>query len=62
MEEHAHEVLVVVESNAVRHPGTVMVHLEDALVALRAMMTPFGLGFEAPLTNSNTSGKFLSFY
>ena len=34
MEEHSHEEFIVVEANAVCDPWAVMVHLENALVAL----------------------------
>ena len=59
MEEHVHEELIVVESDAVGNPRTMMVHLQDALVALRAVMTPLWLGVEAPLTNTDATGQLL---
>lgn len=52
MEEHANEELVVVEANTVGDPGAVMVHLQDASVALRAMMASVWLRLVAPLANS----------
>ena len=55
MEEHAEEELIVVEADAVGHPGTVMVHLQDAPVALRAVMAAVWLCFVTPLADSNTS-------
>ena len=59
MEEHVHEELIVVESDAVGNPRTMMVHLQDALVALRAVMAPLWLGVEAPLTNTDATGQLL---
>ena len=32
-----------------------MVHLEDAAIALGAVMAPVGLGFVAPLADANTT-------
>ena len=43
IEEHVDEELVVIESNAVSYPRTVVVHLQDTLVALRAVMAPVRL-------------------
>ena len=34
VEQHAHEELVIIETNAVGDPGAVMVHLQHAFVAL----------------------------
>ena len=34
VEEHIHEEFIVVESDAVCHPGTMMIHLKNASVAL----------------------------
>lgn len=39
VEKHVHEVLVVIESDTIGNPWTVMVHFQDAFVALRAVMT-----------------------
>lgn len=58
MEEHVHEELVVVEADAVCDPGAVMVHLQDAAVALRAVMAPVGLGFVAPLAYTDATVAF----
>ena len=38
IEQHVKEILVVVKSNAVADPWTMMIHFEDALTALRAVM------------------------
>ena len=62
MEKHCHEELVVIETDAVGHPGAVMVHLQDALVALRTMVAPFRLGPEAPLANAHTACEFLALH
>lgn len=59
MEEHAEEELVVVESDAIGYPGTVMVHLEDAPIALRTVMASVWLCLIAPLTNSHATILFL---
>ena len=34
VEEHIHEEFIVVEPDAVCHPGTMMIHLKNASVAL----------------------------
>jgi hypothetical protein len=47
--------LVVIESDAVGNPWTMMVHLEDAPVALRAMMASIRFCFIAPLANPDTT-------
>ena len=59
VEEHAQEELVVVESDAVGYPGTVMVHLKDASVALRTVMASIWFCFVAPLANSYTAKLLL---
>jgi len=43
VEKHVQEILVVVETYAIRHPGTVVVHLKHATVALRTVVTTIGL-------------------
>ena len=58
MNEHIHEELVVVEADAVGHPRAVMVHLQHAPIALRAVMASVGLGLVAPLADSNTAELF----
>ena len=58
MEKHIHKELVVVKSDAICYPWTVMVHFKDASVALRAVMTPIRLSFIAPLANTDTSITF----
>jgi hypothetical protein len=58
---HTEKVLVVQESNAVGDPRTVVIHFEDATVALRTVMTPIRLRFETPLTYPNAA-KFLLLY
>ena len=55
MEEHVHEELVIVEANAVGDPRAVMVHLEDASVALGAMMASVWLCLVAPLANTHAT-------
>lgn len=55
MEEHVQEELVVVETDAIGDPWAVMVHLEDAPVALRAMVTPVWLRLVAPLADTNAT-------
>lgn len=55
VEQHAHEVLVVVEADAVGNPGAVVVHFEDALVALAAVVTAVGLALEAALAHANAT-------
>ena len=58
VEKHVHEELVVVETNAIGHPGAVMIHLEDAPVALGAVMAPVRFSFVAPLTDADTTVTF----
>eukprot|EP00353_Schmidingerella_taraikaensis_P014142 CAMPEP_0185581814 /NCGR_PEP_ID=MMETSP0434-20130131/19055_1 /TAXON_ID=626734 ORGANISM="Favella taraikaensis, Strain Fe Narragansett Bay" /NCGR_SAMPLE_ID=MMETSP0434 /ASSEMBLY_ACC=CAM_ASM_000379 /LENGTH=185 /DNA_ID=CAMNT_0028200443 /DNA_START=366 /DNA_END=922 /DNA_ORIENTATION=- len=58
VEEHVHKEFVVVESDAVGDPRAVMVHLQDAPVALGAMMAPIGLRLVAPLANAHTTVAF----
>jgi len=48
VEDHAKEELVVVEAYAVGHPRAVVVHLQHALIALRAVVGAVGLSLEAP--------------
>ena len=55
VEEHVHEEFVVVEADAVGDPGAVMVHLQDASVALRAVVAPVGLRLVAPLADADAS-------
>ena len=55
VEYHAQEVLVIIKTDAICYPRTVVVHLEDASIALWAMMTPIRFCFVAPLTYSNSS-------
>ena len=55
MEKHAQKELVVVESDAVGNPWAVMIHLEDAPIALRAMMASIRLCFIAPLANPDAT-------
>ena len=58
MEEHTQEVLVVEEADAVVYPGAVVVHLQDALVALTAVMTSVRFRPEATLTHANSTLLF----
>ena len=55
MEEHVHEEFVVVETDAVCNPRAVMVHLEDASVALGAVVAPVRLCLVTPLANTDTT-------
>ena len=55
VENHAHEELVVVKADAVGNPRAMMVHLENALVALEAMMASVWLGIVAPGANPRTT-------
>jgi hypothetical protein len=55
VEQHTNKVLVVVESYAVGNPGAVVVHLQNASIALRAVMTAVGLSFEAPMAYTYSS-------
>ena len=55
VEEHVHEEFVVVEADAVSDPGAMMVHLEDAAIALRAVMAPVWLRLVAPLADTDAS-------
>jgi len=60
VKKHADEELVVVKSYTVRDPGTVVVHFQDAAVALAAVVASVGLGLETPLADAHTS-KFFPF-
>lgn len=51
--EKQHEKLVVIEGHAVVHPRTVVIHLEDAVSANRAMVAAIGLDGLAFVTISN---------
>ena len=62
MKKHCHEEFVVIETDAVGHPGTVMVHLQDALVALWTMVAPFRLGPKTPLANAHAACEFLALH
>lgn len=55
VEEHVHEEFVVVEADTVGNPRAVMVHLENASVALRTVMAPIWFRFVAPLTNAHAA-------
>jgi hypothetical protein len=55
IEQHIDKVLVVAKADAVRHPWTVVVHLQDALVALRAVVTSVWLGSQTSLAHSYTA-------
>jgi hypothetical protein len=58
VKQHADKELVVVKSYTVRDPGTVVVHFEDAAVALAAVVASVGLGLETPLADAHTSKFF----
>ena len=55
MEEHVHEEFVIVETDAVCDPWAVMVHLENASVALGAVVAPVRLSLIAPLANTDAT-------
>lgn len=59
IENHAKEKLVIVEANAVRYPWAMMVHFQNALIALRTVMSPVWLCFEAPCTHADAAKLFL---
>ena len=59
VEYHAEEVFVVVKADTVSDPGTMVVHLENASVALGAMVASVWLSLIAPLANSNTTVALL---
>ena len=58
VEEHVHEELVVVEADAVGDPGAVMVHLQDATIALRAVMASVRLRLVTPLADTDATVAF----
>ena len=58
VEKHVHEELVVVKADAIGDPRAVMVHLQDAAIALRAVMTPVRLRLVAPLADTDTTVAF----
>ena len=60
VKQHTDKELVVVKSYAVRDPGTVVVHFEDAAVALAAVVASVGFGLKTPLADAHTS-KFFPF-
>ena len=49
VEYHAQEVFVVVKSDTVSNPGTMVVHLENASIALGAMVASVWFSLVAPL-------------
>lgn len=55
VQQHVHEELVIVEADAICDPRAVVVHLQDAPVALRAVVAPVGLGLVAPLANAHAT-------
>ena len=61
MKEHVHEKFVVVESNTIGDPGAVVVHFENASVALGAVMASVWLRLVTPLANAHTAIAF-TFY
>ena len=58
VEEHVHEEFVVVEADAVGDPGAMMVHLEDAAVALGAVMASVRFSLVTPLADSDAAVAF----
>jgi hypothetical protein len=59
VKKHAYKELVVVKSNAVSYPGTVVIHFKNAAVALAAVVASVRLGFETPLADAHTAKLFL---
>jgi hypothetical protein len=59
VEQKIDEILIIVEANAIRDPGAMMIHFENASIALTAMVSSIGLGPQTPLTHSNTTHLFL---
>ena len=55
VEQQADEVLVVVEADAVVQPRTVMVHLQDASIALAAVVAAIRLCLQTPLAHPNAT-------
>jgi len=60
VKEHIQEVFVVVEADAVGNPRAVMVHLENTLVALGAVMASVWLCSKASLAHPDAT-KLLTF-
>lgn len=58
IEQHVEEVFVVVKSNAVGYPRAVVVHFQNAFVALAAMVTSIWLRSQTSLAHSNPSILF----
>ena len=50
--------LLVVRPDAVVHPGAVMVHLENALVALAAVVAAVRFALQAPLAHAHAALVF----
>ena len=55
IEQYANEEFVVVKTNAIGNPRTVMVHLENATVALGAMVGTVRFRFVAPVADSSST-------
>ena len=55
VEDHVHEELVVVETDAVGNPWAVMVHLQDASIALGAVVASIRLSFVTPLADTDAT-------
>ena len=43
IEQHVHEILVVVEADTIGYPRAMMIHFQNALITLGAMMATVGL-------------------
>ena len=61
VEKEKVEILVVEEADAVVHPWTVVIHLQDASLASPALVSPVRLVFAAPLAISPLSTPLLLF-
>ena len=55
IEQYANEKLVVVKANTIGNPWTMVVHLENATVALGAMVGPVRFSFVAPVADSGAT-------
>ena len=59
VENHTQEVFVVVKSDTVSDPGTMVVHLENASIALGAMVATVWFSLVAPLADPHATVALL---
>ena len=59
VEEHVEEVFLVVEADAVGDPGAMMIHFENASVALAAVVSSVRLRYQTSLAQPDASVLFL---